>query len=747
MASRSNNRFLIFSLMLVMSFLWACSGNDGAAGPTGPQGPQGNPGGNGPPGSAGGVPIDSANKINIEVESVTVPGGGGAPVVELKLTNDLTQGLDGLPAGDIRFTLAQLSPAAAGSGGSSAWQSYITTTSNGVPNAQATTETATAGTFTENGGGSYTYTFSKALTAYPAGPTFDMNKTHRIGVEIRGQAPISSNGILDFVPAGGAPTFERRIVSNAACDACHDRLEFHGGPRTDVTYCVTCHNPYSTDEDSGNSVDLKRLVHNIHSGRDGFVIIGYGGSVHDYSDVVWPQDIRNCQTCHQESNADTPQASNWRLVANRWACGTCHYDDGVANSGHDYAIEDGVHPGGLQFNDDTQCLDCHGPNGTVVSSNTGRLVQTPIAHEILEKTAAESFSYNILSVTNTAQGENPVITFSVTNPKAGNAAYDIATAEPFVQCAGGASRLAINVAWSTTDYANIGSGSLPGTPVSMNPLTACGGTSSTSDNQTFTVTSPVAIPATATGTLSVAIEGHPAVDVYNSGSYQRIAVTNAIQYAPITDSTAVARRTVVDIQKCDDCHNNLSLHGNNRTDKPEVCVTCHNPMMTDISRRAGQCAIDLGTDDQTIDMKRMIHAIHASETIGVPFEVCGFGNSTHVFDFAYPGHLNNCEGCHLPGTYYPVDPAKVFGTTMDANNTAILTDDRVISPNTSVCSACHTSNLAAEHMQQNGGDFNATKAADGSLISSGYETCELCHGPGRTADVAVMHGVADFVYN
>jgi hypothetical protein len=50
-------------------------------------------------------------------------------------------------------------------------------------------------------------------------------------------------------------------------------------------------------------------------------------------------------------------------------------------------------------------------------------------------------------------------------------------------------------------------------------------------------------------------------------------------------------------------------------------------------------------------------------------------------------------------------------------------------------------------MKQNGGDFNATKAADSSLISSGVETCVLCHGPGRTADVGVMHGVDDFEFN
>jgi OmcA/MtrC family decaheme c-type cytochrome len=119
----------------------------------------------------------------------------------------------------------------------------------------------------------------------------------------------------------------------------------------------------------------------------------------------------------------------------------------------------------------------------------------------------------------------------------------------------------------------------------------------------------------------------------------------------------------------------------------------------------------------------------------------------HSFDVAYPGKLNNCEGCHLADTYFPVDSAEVFGTTFDVNDPAILIDDRVVSPNASACSACHTDVLDTEHMQQNGGDFNAGKAADGTMISSQIETCPVCHGPGRTADVKIMHEIETFEFN
>ena len=212
MASYANFMLRTAAVVLLGASLAACSGSDGKDGAAGPAGPQGPTGPAGPAGPGSGVPIDSAELINIEVTSVAVPAGGGAPTVELSLTNDLTQGLFGLPAGDIRFVISQLSPGTGG--GSSEWQSYVTRDSGGIPDAQADAERGSAGTWVDNSDGTYQYTFAQALTAYPAGPVFDETKTHRLGIEIRGQAPISSNGSYTFVPAGGDPLFERRIVDN-----------------------------------------------------------------------------------------------------------------------------------------------------------------------------------------------------------------------------------------------------------------------------------------------------------------------------------------------------------------------------------------------------------------------------------------------------------------------------------------------------------------------------------------------------
>jgi len=743
--------------MLLGLFFAACSGGDdgkdgtdGTAGPEGPVGPTGPEG----PTAGGGVPIDSADRINIAVTGIDVPAGGGAPTVFLSLTNDLDQGLRGLPDGDIRFVLAQLTPGS--DGGSSEWQSYVTRETGGIVDGQADAERGSAGTLVDNGDGTYEYTFSSDLTAYPAGPAYDAAKTHRLGIEIRGQAPISTNGIHDFVPAGGPPAFERKIVDNDTCDSCHDRFEFHGGPRTDVDYCVTCHNPYSIDGDSGNTVDMKALMHNIHSGRDGYVIFGHNNSEHDYSDIHWTQDIRNCQTCHEESDPNTPQASNWRLVPNRASCGTCHFDDGdPANGEHDFAIEDGAHPFGMQFADDLQCIDCHGPNSVLEYAIVAN------AHEIPEATAAKAFEYVVVGITDTGPGDTPTATIKVLNPTDPNyaadpdsTAYDINDAAGPFQAS--RARLRLDVAWTSEMLGNLDPndelGRAPDDGAPFAPIAIDFVTGATSaDGINFTKTAPAAIPSTATGSGLAILEGRPRVDI--DGTLTSLAVAaNSLPFA-ITDTDDMGdpdpqdRRKIVDIAKCNDCHNNLSLHGDNRSGNTEVCSTCHNPNATDIAQRGvagSDCDNNLGPTEAPIDMKRMVHQIHSGTT-----GICGYDNSDHpYFDVVYPGHLNNCEGCHRPGTFYPVDGTEVLATTiLTGADRSILSDDTAISANTAICSGCHASSLAIEHMIHNGGDFEAGKDEDGVLISSGVETCELCHDEGRSADVGEMHGVSGFEFN
>ena len=147
----------------------------------------------------------------------------------------------------------------------------------------------------------------------------------------------------------------------------------------------------------------------------------------------------------------------------------------------------------------------------------------------------------------------------------------------------------------------------------------------------------------------------------------------------------------------------------------------------------------------------MVHAIHAGALAN--YKVCGYNNTGYDYSqVGYPGKLNNCEGCHLPGTYYPPDAATAIATTLDAApatnpDRATPLGDIAVTPGTAVCSSCHTGALAKAHMEQSGGSFSAVKAADSSTPGTPVETCGTCHGPGRSADVKVIHGVGKFNSN
>ncbi len=748
-------------LLLASALLFACDSSTGPAGPAGPAGEDGatgDPGPIGEPGPSGtSVPYDSVETINVEVQSVVIPNGGGAPTVTVLLMNDVGFGLRGLPASTLSFTIAQLTPGM--DGGSSEWQSYVTNGRTTPPDVQASTESATANTdpdaFVDHNDGTYTYTFSQSLTDYPAAPIYDETKTHRLGVEIRTNRVLpdnipANNAPYDFVPAGGSPADPNRrlIVNNAVCNACHDNLGIHGDARFDIEYCMTCHNPYSIDPDTaaeewGGTVDMKEMIHKIHAGVSltyGYTIIGYGGFPHDYSDVHFPQDLRNCQTCHQDSDPTVPQAGNWKEVQNRASCGSCHDWIDWDGSKNDANL---LHPGGFTFLNDTACVTCHGDE-TTAYDGAYRVAEV---HRQLNVEAQAAFEFEVVDIFDTGVGENTIVDYRVNNPVTG-VPWDLLNDPEWTTC--GPARLAVGIAWDTADYHNNGTGATPGLGISITANPCYGAMPEDRGDGIFRVTSPTPVPANAGGSLAVTMDGHPAVDI--DGSIVQIAVTNVVRYAAIGAGAMTPRRDVVDIDKCDDCHNQLSMHGGNRTDSIEVCVTCHAPNVTDINRRLEPCVTDLGTDDDnTIDMKVMIHALHAADYTKEPYEACGYrypsGGTAHTFDFVYPGKLNNCEGCHVEGGFYPVDPTQVLGTTVDANDPADVTDDIVVSPNSAICSSCHISDLAANHMIQNGGDFDARKDGDSNLASFGYETCQVCHGPGASADTAVIHGVGEFQYN
>ena len=584
-----------------------------------------------------------------------------------------------------------------------------------------------------NGNGSYTYTFAtdiKSAATCPApctdadGKALDISYqpglTHRVTIQQGNSAYPKSAGVYDFVPTGSFGS-KRDIVATAKCNECHNQLTAHG-TRVDTKLCVTCHNPGSWVAGTPNTpVDFKVMIHKIHNGASlPSVVAGtpYVVNGTDFSKAVFPQDVRNCTKCHDgtpgAANA-TAQGDNWKMQPNMAACGSCH-DDVYFGAKPDPAkpYQTIAHPGGI-MTDNSTCALCHAAGKFTDAKDI------VVAHNFPArlKAAAAKFKYNIISVTPTTAGAKPVITFSVTDPTNADAPYDIKTAAAFT--AGANSTLTVKLGWSTSDFGNDSSGQAFGQPVSINLLgnaaVVAGATAGT-----YTVTSTVAVPATQTGTLRALMDGHPAGDVTTAGTFtDRLPVKSVFKDFAIT-GTVAARRLVVDIAKCDVCHGVLSLHGNNRTDEPGVCVVCHNPNATDASRRPATAGVLTGGTDgkleESIDFKTMIHGIHAGQTGKGGFRtkgitIYGFGGSVNDFSgVVFPGKLNDCSTCHagtsyqLTGVWAAPTANGILGSTISTGaSTTDPSDNLRITPIAAVCSSCHDSAVAKTHMQDafNGG--------------------------------------------
>ncbi len=778
--------------MVVM--LAACVGSTGAPGPAGAAGPGGPAGPPGPSSTVSALDVSTATKIVATITKVTIPSSG-QPLVDFTLVDQNGQPLSGLPAADVSFAIARLVPAGAQLNAYPGlpapvpllrpqWQSYLYDMVNPAPASaatttdpvvgttaepQATTEAGTAGTLVDNGNGSYQYEFKKDIETDPV-VSYDASYVHRAGLEIRNLAPANSP-VYTFIPASGATTgFDANdAVANTQCLACHQQLAFHGGARTSVQYCVICHNPSSIDPSSGNPLDFSVMIHKIHMGVDlpsvvagtHYYIFGFRNSINDFSDVVYPQsDLSNnngavsgsgtrfCTTCHAPNDPDAPQSGDYQTLITAATCASCHDNiDFATGQGH----------GGIVATD-AQCSTCHGPTAGL---DNGAL-QVAAAHALGVDGAANKFAFKIVSVANTAPGDTPSVTLEVIDPENNDSPYDIlASGGPF-QLPG--ANLTVDMAWPTTGFQNIGSNSAtaasgtPNQPVSINFL---GAGVTNNGNGTFTAASSVPIPSTASGSGQMAVEGRAVValpNVSGSGTTNvELGIAGVTQDFAITDPAAVAPAQIVSITKCDVCHHHLTEHGQNRTDNLELCEGCHNPDATDAGQHvaaSGLCAA-LGTaganPEQSIDFAVLIHEIHASGAtdsngnLRYPngLTICSYGARATTFDVAFPGNLSDCNACHVNTSYYPVS-AQVQGPTIVSNNRTTLADDAAVSPNAAICSSCHTSQVAREHMIQNGGDFDAAKTATGALVSPTVETCALCHGPGGIADVAVMHDLADF---
>lgn len=636
--------------------------------------------------------------FKLKVESITI-GTDRKPVVELTFTDNLDQPLDRLGKQtpgplSISFILAAYDP------NTRLYSAYTTRTVKSPPESPVPNNTAVQASTDSNGKwtdlerGRARYTFGTALPE-----NFDKTKTTTLGVygsrnlveQIN--KTYYANVEYDFRPDGVAVAANAKwdkIRDAASCLNCHDPLALHGGSRRDVKLCVLCHNPGTTDPDTGNSVDMALMAHKIHFGpnlKNGYTIIGNRQSVHDYSHVTYPQDIRNCDNCHVGTQANNVPAQNdvWLTHPSRRACGACH-DDINWVTGENHAA-------GAQA-DDSACASCHIPD-------SGNEFDASIkgAHTIpLKSKQLKGLKTQIVSVTNVKAGEKPVIGIKVTDNS--GAAVDGSKLNTFSPIHAGPTSS------YTTYFRETGAGKAT--------FDAATGVT------TYTFTNP--IPAGSTGTWAFSADVYRTVNIKRTDGKADISVresaVNPMKYVALDGGTAQARRSIVTMAQCNTCHDALALHGGQRM-VIEECVICHNPTKGDASQRPA----DQG-EEESVSFQRMIHRIHTGEEATQDITIYGNGKSRHNYnEVLYPGDRRNCVKCHVAGTQN-VPPAK--------GADPVVTKRDFFSPQgpgTAACLGCHDNQDAAAHAFLNTTTFNGKPA----------EACATCHGVGKTYSVDHAH--------
>ncbi|HUA63325.1 MAG TPA: OmcA/MtrC family decaheme c-type cytochrome [Verrucomicrobiae bacterium] len=570
--------------------------------------------------------------------------------------------------------------------GKSQYVSYTTTVASATLNSNPSQTQAandSGGTFTMNAIGDYTYTFK---TKAPA--NFDPTVTHSVGVSAyRNLSAYGTfdewsevgNDVFSFVPNGSAVTTTRSVVTTNACNQCHDPLFAHGGSRVKVELCIMCHTPQTINPDTQLTQDMKVLIHKIHMGSSLPSVkagtpyrIWHRGAWSDFSNVVFPQDIRNCTTCHA---APATQADNWKTNPSSAACGSCH-DDVNFTTGANHI--------NLPAND-SQCKTCH---SSVANQDFDASI--PGAHVVPNKsTSLPGLVTKIISVTGTTPGSTPVVTFSMADAK-GNAVDATKITSLRVVLAGG-----------NVDY-NTGNSAMR---ASENPLTNLTALKASSGG-VFTYTMTNKIPATATGSMTISIEASNNVVLMPNTVVATTVANYAMPveyYFSVDKSPVVARRTVVSMQKCQACHNDLSfVHGSTRANTQE-CVICHNPALSD------------GTSGQSVDFAVQIHSTHRGSDLANPYTL----GTTNYQSVQFPGDLRDCTACHNTGTYLVENVGAKTAVASPGGFT------KTTPPISAACQGCHDDVATASHALAN------TTALG--------ESCNACHAAGMEFSVDRVH--------
>ena len=761
------------------------------------------------------------------VPAVTI---AGAAKVNFSVFSD-GKVVTGLNNTNVRFAIAKLVPGT--NGEADQWVSYVTGAKAGAAGfgpggtpalksaPQATTDTSVATQLVYNPDGYYTYTFAKDVTTVP-GIAYEPARTHRIAIQLSYKnaagETVLSNPYFDFTVVDGKsvavtdPSKTRKMTDVKSCNSCHDKLALHGGGRVDTQYCVMCHNPGTVDPESGNSLDMATMTHKIHAGKKlkadsgaDYIIWGYGNAKHDYAEVGFPQDLRNCTKCHSASNTSTPQGDNWKKVVTAQACLTCHTEKvgGLWEVKHIVYAKDATVVGATAAAKNTkatdltnsQCVACH---------KVGSNISPEVVHWNQNEENAAKYKMNIESASYDAATRKVTVKYFLSNPTAGNAAYNLVTADCAspTSCANttrfGNIRLMLayqNMVGQTPAVTEFSSYNNGGSAAQVYAYT---GTNDGTNHYTATITVPAdTATAVAAGTARVitigqvkevqlavkALDPRPAVV---PAALVNVVVQNTHKDVALSGPLS-PRRQIVSNEKCNDCHGALgSTSGSNTLanafhsgarDTVESCALCH-----DANRASNGNMMTNGLNlYESYQFKNMIHGIHGNSKRVSPFThgnkiagaYCNPAGTTpaaivlcktlnavvppltlaasvenYAAEVAYPSVGLNCDACHVNNSYKndlgSLGTVVLKNVTSAAGVTPVVfgTDPNNWSVISPKAASCTTCHNSSASIGHvtTFGGSAFGNKTQAEIRALPAETCNDCHASGGFKGVDIVHG-------
>jgi len=714
----------------ILSFALAGCGSDGKDGEDGKDG-------------VVGVNIDAAKSVNAVFTNATVEGG--VVTVDFKLQNDNGVAVLGLTKDhDLRFGIAQLSHVTEMMGETEVdrgyqWQAYINAEkapnpdwvpegeSHINPSNQFQAGVEKAGDcetcFVDNEDGSYTYTYQQNIGSVvePIEVTYNADETQRATMELE-LSSFAANANYDWQPSSGATEGiqTRDVVSIETCYTCHqpDSLELHGGRRINIENCASCHTGTSGDPESGNSVDFTFMIHAIHKGQDrmtstadGMVpapykVIGYGGGVHDYGKVMFPQKpAADCASCHVTGENAPANADLFKANLSNTACVGCHTEKPS------------------QMHSSTDCMSCH--------------IEEGYARSGVEAHGDATKAYDV--------SKNYSATFTNIKPEGQGLSFDVQLlddagapiAKEFVYKEG-YSNPYIVVSWDVdADYPAYKTGS----KYSERRISLYDSSQATYDeaSKKFSVVSAnLVLPADINGKSFELLPvvktcfkkggyGRPLVEPMSCYDEDGVTIASNAKAAYIQDEPmrfiwnngqseepAVARRSIVDDAKCHSCHGAEFYHDSNGVN----CQACHTS-----DKSIKESERNSGKFDKPTSFAYKAH--HAE---GHYLKYAGVGSKTVV--------KTDCKTCHTDnGFELGRSPERVWNypnmETLDSTGVFVSSD-------AGTCLSCHQkylSDAGKSHIVTNGGILDGTSAED--VRTRAAETCQTCHSPEK---VMALHG-------